>query len=328
MSGGFGAFLARRLLWAAFLLVVASMLVFVVFWLVPANPQAIRPASAITSPEAARMTAEYLGLDKPIWQQYSTFVWRIVGHGSLGHSYFSRQSVVSILATAAPVTGSIVIGSAVLWLLFAIPLGVLAAVRPKSAVDRGSTAFVLLGLSAHPVFVGLVLSYLVGFRLGVTPIEGYCNFFGANSVVQCAGPERWASHLVLPWITFAVLFGALYMRMVRASVLDNMTEDYVRTARGKGAPERRVVVRHVLRNSIIPIVTILGMDVGLALGVSIFVETVFGLPGLGDQIIHAYQFNDYPVIVGVVLFGAAIVIAINVLVDIAYALLDPRVRLA
>ena len=324
----FGAFLTRRLLWALFLLTVAATLVFVVFWLVPANPQAIRPASAITAPQAAAMTREYLGLGKPIWQQYLTFLWRLVAHGSLGHSYWSRESVVSILATDAPVTGSIVIGSAIVWLLFAIPLGTLAAVRPKSPVDRGATAFVLLGLSAHPVFVGLVLSYLVGYRLGLTPIEGYCNFFGTSTVTQCAGPERWAAHLVLPWITFAILFGALYMRMIRATVLDNMTEDYVRTARGKGASERRVVLRHVLRNSLIPVVTILGMDLGLALGVSIFVETVFGLPGLGHEIIHAYQFDDYPVIIGVVLFGAALVIAFNVLVDVAYGLLDPRVRLA
>jgi peptide/nickel transport system permease protein len=325
---GFGVFLARRLLWALFLLVVASILVFAVFWLVPANPQAIRPASAITAPEAAAMTQQYLGLGEPIWQQYGTFVWRIVAHGSLGFSYFSRQSVVSILAADAPVTGSIVAGSAILWLAIAIPLGILAALRPRSAVDRGSTIFVLLGISAHPVFVGLVLSYLVGFRLGITPIQGYCDFFGASTASQCAGPERWASHLLLPWITFAVLFGALYMRMIRATVLDNMTEDYVRTARGKGASEPRVVLRHVLRNSVIPVVTILGMDLGLALGVSIFVEMVFGLPGLGREIVHAYQFDDYPVIVGVVLLGAALVIVFNLVVDVVYALLDPRVRLA
>ena len=322
-----GAFIARRLTWSLFLLLVATLLVFVVFWLVPANPQAIRPASAITSPQAAAMTRDYLGLGKPVWQQYATFIWRIFRQGSLGDSYWSRRSVVSILATDAPVTGSLVLGSALLWLSFSLPLGILAALRPKSAVDRGATAFVLLGLSAHPVFVGLVLSYFLGYQLGITPIQGYCNFFGGNSLTQCAGPERWAAHLILPWITFAVLFGAMYMRLIRAAVLDNMTEDYVWTARGKGASQRRVVLRHVLRNSFTPVVTILGMDLGLALGVAIFIERIYALPGLGSEIIHAYQFDDYPVIVGVVLFGAVLVIAFNLLVDIAYTLLDPRVRL-
>lgn len=328
MSGlGLASFVLRRLLWGVFLLVVASIAVFVVFWLMPANPAAIRPASAITSAEAQAMTRHFLSLDQPIWQRYLTFLWRMVRYGSLGHSYVSRQTVDSIIATDAPVTGSLVVGGAVIWLSTALPLGILAALRPGSLLDRGSTVFILLGLSAHPVWVGLLLAYLVGFRLGVTPIQGYCNFFGGDPT-QCSGPTQWAYHLVLPWVTFALLFAALYLRLIRAMMIESLSEDYVRTARAKGASERRVVMRHALRNSLAPVVTIFGMDLGLALGSAIFVKNIFGLPGLGYEVIHAYQFDDYPVIVGVVMFGAVSVVTFNVLVDIAYAFIDPRVRLA
>ena len=322
------AYLGRRLLWALFLLAASSVFVYAVFWLVPANPAAIRPASPFSSPDAQAAVRNYLHLGDPIWKQYTGFVWRILRHGSLGQSYWSRGSVDSIIATDAPVTASLVLGSAVLWLALALPLGVLAALHPRSLLDRAATLLVLLGQSAHPVWVGLTLSYLVGYRLGLTPIEGYCNFFGGNAPGQCGGAVQWASHLILPWLTFMALFVALYVRLIRATVSSNLAEDYVRTARAKGAPERRVLIRHVLRNSLGPVVTIIGMDLGLAVGVALFVENVFGLPGLGYEIVHAYQFDDYPVIVGIVLFNAIVIVLLNLVVDIVYAVLDPRVRLA
>ena len=328
MAEGLLSYLARRLLWALFLLFAASVLVFVIFWLVPANPAAIRPASPFSSPDAQAAVRSYLHLDEPIWKQYGAFVWRILRHGSLGESYWSRGSVDSIIANDAPVTGSLIMGSAVLWLSLALPLGVLAAMRPRSLLDRTSTLVVLLGQSAHPVWLGLMLSYLVGYRLGLTPIQGYCSFFGGSGPGQCGGALPWASHLILPWLTFMALFLALYVRLIRATVSSNLAEDYVRTARSKGAPERRVIIRHVLRNSLGPVVTILGMDLGLALGGALFVENVFGLPGLGYEIVHAYQLDDYPVIVGIVLFAAVIIVLLNLVVDILYGVLDPRVRLA
>jgi peptide/nickel transport system permease protein len=182
---------------------------------------------------------------------------------------------------AAPVTASLVFGGAILWMLLALPIGILSAVRPRSMLDRGATVFVLLGISLPVVWIGLVLQYAIGFRLGWFPNAGYCDFINPDPTATCGGPAQWAYHLVLPWITFALLFSAIYVRMIRANVMDTLGEDYVRTARAKGAPEQQVMRNHVLRNALLPIVTMLGMDIGIALGGAIFTETIFGLPGLG-----------------------------------------------
>ncbi|HEY2327148.1 MAG TPA: ABC transporter permease [Gaiellaceae bacterium] len=322
----FLVFVARRLLWAVFLLFVASVLVFVVFWLVPANPAAIRPASPFSSPKAQADARHFLQLDLPIWHQYVNFVWRTVRYGSLGRSYVSRRSVDSMIGADAPVTGSLILGSAVIWLLVAIPLGIYAAVRPRSLADRTSTILILLGLSAHPVWIGLTLSYIFGYRLGWVPIQGYCNFFHGGGAVPCFGASEWAVHLLLPWITFSALFAALYLRLIRATVLENMTHDYVRTARAKGATEWRVVMVHVVRNSLIPVITIFGMDLGLAFGASIFTENIFALPGLGNEILRAYRLDDYPVLIGVIMFAAVCIVLLNLVVDIAYGWLEPHTR--
>jgi peptide/nickel transport system permease protein len=193
-------------------------------------------------------------------------------------------------------------------------------------MDRAAMTFVLIGISAHPVWIGLILSYLIGYKLGITPIAGYCNFFTGNAAAQCSGPVQWAYHLILPWITFMVLFAALYVRLIRANVMETMSEDYVRTARAKGAGAQRVMVHHVLRNSLLPVVTILGMDIGLALGGAIFTETIFQLPGLGAQLINAYSVFDLPIIAGVITFATFAVIGFNFIVDITYGFLDPRIR--
>ena len=149
-------------------------------------------------------------------------------------------------------------------MLIALPIGILSALRPRSLFDRTSMVFVLIGISAHPVWIGLILSYVVGFKLGWTPITGYCDFF--NPTTDCGGPVQWAWHMILPWITFAILFAALYVRMIRANVMETSNEDYVRTARAKGAPEQVVIRSHILRNALLPVVTMLGMDIGVALG--------------------------------------------------------------
>ena len=143
--------------------------------------------------------------------------------------------------------------------------------------------FVLIGISAHPVWIGLMLSFFFGYKLGWTPIAGYCNFFGASPGPSCGGPAQWAYHMILPWCTFMLLFAALYVRMIRANVMETLNEDYVRTARAKGAPERACSSHHVLRNAMLPVVTMLGMDIGLALGGAIFTETVFNLPGSASR---------------------------------------------
>jgi peptide/nickel transport system permease protein len=176
------------------------------------------------------------------------------------------------------------------------------------------------------VWIGLIFSYVFGYKLGLTPIAGYCNFFPGTVGAQCEGPVQWAYHLILPWCTFMILFAALYVRLIRANVMETMNEDYVRTARAKGASQRRVMVQHVLRNSMLPVVTILGMDLGLALGGAIFTEGIFNLPGLGREIVQAYNRADLPLITGIVVFSTIAVIVFNFLVDVAYGFLDPRIR--
>jgi peptide/nickel transport system permease protein len=231
-----------------------------------------------------------------------------------------------IVGRDAPVTASVVFGGAVLWLALSIPLGILSALRQRSPLDRASVVFVLVGVSAPAVWIGLILAYVFGFELGWTPIAGYCNFFPGHEAGACSGPGSWAYHLILPWLTFMLAFAALYVRLIRANVLETMTEDYVRTARAKGAPASRVLVHHVLRNSMLPVVTILGMDLGLALGSAVFIESVFNLHGLGAELVTAALNEDLPLVVGIVLVTTIAVIVFNFLVDVAYAWLDPRIR--
>jgi peptide/nickel transport system permease protein len=225
-------------------------------------------------------------------------------------------------------------------MLIAIPVGVFSALHPRSKTDRVAMASVLVGISAHPIWIGLVLSYVFGYvptsghALGFSfpsftflPIQGYCNLRGASQGQLCSGPIQWFYHLILPWITFAILYAAFYVRMIRANVMETLNEDYVRTARAKGAPELQVLRSHVLRNAMLPVVTMLGMDIAIALGGAVLVENVFGLPGLGQLAVTAVGTFDLPVIIGTVVFASIMVITFNLLVDILYAWIDPRIRL-
>jgi peptide/nickel transport system permease protein len=194
-------------------------------------------------------------------------------------------------------------------------------------LDRVSMIFVLIGISAHPIWLGLIFSYFIGYRLNLTPIAGYANFFNPL-YAQPGGPVQWAYHLILPWCTFAILFAAVYARMIRANVMDTMNEDYVRTARAKGAPEHRVMRAHILRNALLPVVTMLGMDVGLALGGAVFTETVYSLNGLGYQTVQSLNNYDSPTVLGILVFATTAIIIMNLVVDLLYAWIDPRIRLA
>src|SRR5438309_1157371 len=207
-------------------------------------------------------------------------------HGDFGRSLRQPLTVREILTSALPVTLSLVIGGTLLWLLIAFPIGLLSALRPRSLLDKGLMILVLAGVSAHPVWLGLMLSYFLGFKAHVFPLAGYCNLnYNPNNL--CGGPRYWAYHMILPWITFALLFAALYARMIRASVLEALDEDYVRTARAKGAGSWRILRRHVSRNAMLPVVSMLGMDVGIAFGGAIFIETAFDLPGMGQALYRA-----------------------------------------
>jgi peptide/nickel transport system permease protein len=318
-------FLIRRIFWAIFLFFVATIITYLIFWVIPSDPAALAAGKSATPADIARVR-HFLHLDEPVWQQYLRFVWQLVRHGSLGQSFVNRQSVDSIIGHDAPVTASLVFGGAILWLSISIPIGILSALRPRSIMDRITMMFVLIGISAHPVWIGLIFSYVFGYKLGLTPIAGYCNFFPGTIGAQCEGPVNWAYHLILPWCTFMILYAALYVRLIRANVMETVNEDYVRTARAKGAGAGRVMVRHVLRNSMLPVVTILGMDLGLALGGAIFTEGIFNLPGLGHEIILAYGRADLPLITGIVVFSTIAVIAFNLIIDVAYGFLDPRIR--
>jgi peptide/nickel transport system permease protein len=318
-------FLIRRIFWAIFLFLVATIITYLIFWVIPSDPAALAAGKSATPADIARVR-HFLHLDEPIWKQYLRFVWQLVRHGSLGESFVNRQPVRTIIGKDAPVTASLVFGGAVLWLSLSIPVGILSALRPRSIMDRVTMTLVLIGISAHPVWIGLIFSYVFGYKLGLTPIAGYCNFFPGTVGAQCEGPMSWAYHLILPWCTFMILYAALYVRLIRANVMETVNEDYVRTARAKGASERRVMVQHVLRNSMLPVVTILGMDLGLALGGAIFTEGIFNLPGLGHEIIQAYGRADLPLITGIVVFSTIAVIVFNLLIDVTYGFLDPRIR--
>ncbi|HJQ74016.1 MAG TPA: ABC transporter permease [Gaiellaceae bacterium] len=323
-----GRFLIRRLLWSVFLFFVATLVTYLIFFVIPGDPAVIAAGSGATAtPQFLARIRHELHLDVPIYQQYWLFVWNLVRHGSLGFSYRNGASVRWILGQDAPVTGSLLFGGAVLWLVVSIPVGILSAVRPRSLLDRLTMVFVLIGISAPAVWIGLILAYVFGFRLGWTPIADYCSFFPHPQVGACGGPGRWAYHLILPWLTFMFLFAALYVRLIRANVMEAQTEDYVRTARAKGASTSRVLVRHVLRNSMLPVVTVFGMDLGLAAGLAVFTESVFDLHGLGAELITAAQNQDLPTVVGIVIATTIAVIVFNFLVDLAYAWLDPRILL-
>ena len=317
-------YLVRRVLWALVLMLAVTVVTYVIFYAIPADPARLACGQRAT-PQCVQRAAHFLGTDRPVYVQYAMFLDRLVVHHSLGRSFTNRQSVNAMVTSAAPVTASLVFGGMLVWLMVAIPVGIASALRPRSLLDRVAMVGVLIGISAHPVWIGLLASYFLGFKAGLFPITGYCNFF--NSSGGCGGPVSWAYHLVLPWATLAVLYAALYVRMIRASVMETLNDDFVRTARAKGAPEWVVMRSHVLRNALLPIVTMLGMDVGLALGGAIFIETVYGLPGLGKLSITAINNFDLPTTQGVIVFATFAIIVFTLAVDVVYAWVDPRIRL-
>ena len=297
------------------------------FFVIPVDPAALVAGKAAT-PAQVKHVAHALYLDRPLYVQYGHFLKELVWDRSLGYSYGNRQSVNSIIAKAAPVTAALVFGGAILWLLVAIPVGIYSALRPRSKGDRVAMVGVLAGISAHPVWIGYMLSLIVGYKLNLLPIQGYCNLRGASQARPAAGRTTGSCTCCLPWITFAMLYSAFYVRMIRSSVMETLNEDYVRTARAKGAPERIVIRRHALRNAMLPVVTMLGMDIALALGGAVFVEIVFGLPGLGYWAIQSVSSSTCRSSSGTVIFASIMVIVFNLLVDLLYAVIDPRIRLA
>ena len=327
-------FAVRRLGAGLVQLVAITFLAWALFYLVAdatgANPAQRIAGKAASAAQIKRVEHE-LGTDRPLWQQYGLFVWKL-GHGNFGYSYDQRRPVADIVFPAAKTTASLVGGAAVVWLVLATVVGVLGGLRPRSLRDRGLMIFVLLGIATPVFLVAPLLSYFFGYQptqgsvLGIPlphpmtlfPIDGYVNLW--------QDPIGWAYHLALPWLAFALSFAAIYARMIRALVIEQINEDYVRTARAKGASTARILRRHLRPNIAPVIVTMIGLDVGVALGGAFFVETVFGLPGLGYVGLSSIQQLDYPLTVGTIVFAAIAAVAANTAADLAHGALDPRVR--
>jgi len=316
-------FLLRRVLFGIVVLWLVTVVVFVIFFLAPHDPARLI-AGRMATPSTVAAIRRNLGLDRPVYVQYGSFVWGLL-HGNLGYSYYRDQPVTQLLLSRLPVTASLAIGAALLWLLIGVGVGVLAAVRPRSLEDRAATAFALLFYSMPPFLLGLVLLYLLFFRLH---LAGVTFFAGGGYVPLSQDPLGWAQHLLLPWITLALVTSVTYIRLTRGAMLDVLGEDYIRTARSKGISELRVIIVHALRSALTPVVTQFGVDLATLLGGAIVTEQVFGLPGLGQLSVQSVTNQDLPVIIGTVILFAFFIVVANILVDILYALIDPRVRLS
>jgi peptide/nickel transport system permease protein len=315
-------FLIRRIGHGILVLWLISIAVFGLFFVAPSNV-AQTLAGRQATPETIALIKHRLGLDLPVWKQYLHFLGNAL-KGNLGYDYYHQVAVTKIIGQALPITVSLALGAAVLWLLLGVFNGVISATHPRSLADRGLTLFALFFYSFPSFLLGLLLLYFLYFRL---TLAGF-NWFPAGGYSPIAGGVGpWFQHLVLPWIALALLLAATYTRLTRGSMLDVLGEDYIRTARSKGIRESRVIVVHGLRSALTPVVTQFGIDLGQLIGGVVVTETVFSLPGLGQTAVVAINQQDLPVIIGIVLFASAAVVVANILVDIGYAVLDPRVRL-
>jgi peptide/nickel transport system permease protein len=317
-------FLLKRIGTGLIVMWLVTMAIYGMFFV--GSPQAIarRLAGRNATQETVDRIYHNLGLDKPLYQQYRHFVWRLL-HGDLGADYYHGVPVTTVLKQDAPVTISLTIGAAIIWLLLGVSTGVYSSIRPRTVADRTMTATALFFFSI-PVFVlGLALFYVFFYQLTVHHVKW---FPAQNYVGLTSNPAQWVRHLILPWLTLSLISAAVYTRLSRTSMLEVLSEDYIRTARSKGISEKRVIVRHALRSALTPIVTQFGIDFAIAIGGgAILTESVWGLPGLGRESVQAINNQDLPIIVGIVIVAAGAVIVANLLADILYAVLDPRVRL-
>lgn len=315
-------YILRRIGWTVVLLALVSAVTFVIFFALPSADPAVLRAGKQASPELIAQIRARLGLDDPLYVQYWTYMKDVVLHFDFGFSYQSGESVREAIVSRLPATISMTLGALVIWLATALPIGVISAIRRRSLLDRVTMTGALLAISAPVYWLALVALYLFASDIGVIPI-----FDGANTYVGITqDPVQWFASLLLPWLVLAAGFSAFYARLLRSSLVEVMGEDYIRTARAKGLPERRVVWRHGVRAAITPIVTVLGLDIGVLLGGSILTESVFNIPGVGRYAFDAIQSADLPAIQGTVLFAAFFIVVANLVVDVAYAFLDPRVR--
>jgi peptide/nickel transport system permease protein len=317
------SYIIRRLIWAVFLLLFISFLTFIIFYTLPSADPALLRAGRQPTPELIASIRETLGLDKPWYTQFWYYLRDLIFHFDLGTSYQNNVSVKEKLFDRLPATASLALGGAVVWLTVGVSVGIISAIKRGTILDRLAMGGALLAISAPVYWVGLVSIYLFSKDLGVLlPI------FDATGVYVPFNedPIAWAQKLILPWLVLATAFAAVYARFLRANLLDVMGEDYIRTARAKGLGERPVVFKHGVRSAMTPVVTIFGLDLGILFGGAILTETVFNIPGIGREAFSAIQKSDLPIVQGTVLIGATAIIFFNLIVDVIYAFLDPRVR--
>jgi peptide/nickel transport system permease protein len=317
-------YIIRRLLWVALVLLIIVFLTYVIFFLLPAGDPAVRFAGKSRNPDVLASIRRQFGLDRPWYMQYVRFTRNVFlgdqyGWPGLGISFSTREALKDIIFGRLLITMQLALGGAIVWLAVGIPIGILSALRPRSLMDRVAMGLAILGISMPVFFLGPLALYLFWFKLGWLPGTGYYP-------LGQYGFGQWFSHWILPWCVIAVLYAAYYARMSRANLMETMGEDYIRTARAKGISERRVVLKHGLRASLTPVVTIFGLDLAGLLGGAIITETVFNLPGIGQYTIISVRSLDLYAILDITVIAAFFVTMANLVVDIVYAFLDPRVR--
>jgi peptide/nickel transport system permease protein len=304
-------------------MLIITMVTFAIFYLLPTQDPAIRFAGRAPTPALVQEVREQLGLADPIYVQYGRFVRNLVlgdeyGWPGLGFSFATRTPIRPEILERTVVTFQLAAGAAVVWLMLGIPIGIISALKRRTMADRLAMGFALFGVSAPVFWLGLMALFIFWEKLGWLPGTGYVPF-GEN-------PAEWFAHMILPWVVLALLFAAFYARMVRGNLIETLGEDYIRTARAKGLSERKVIGKHALRSSLTPVVTMFGVDFGTLLGGAIITERVFNIPGLGDYAISAVEDQNLPVILAVTVFAALFITVLNLIIDVVYAYLDPRVR--
>jgi peptide/nickel transport system permease protein len=310
-------FLIRRILGAVAVLIAISILVFLIFNVVPATNPAARIAGKNATPQLIKNVEEEWGFDKSLPAQYWTQM-KLIFTGKV-ESIQSHINVDKRIEEGIPATASLCIGAAIIWLTFGFVFGYLSAIRAGGFTDKALTVLALVGISMPVFWLASLMLYYFTYKLEIFPNSGY---------VSLSDPWQWFTHLILPWISLAVLYAGFYSRVLRSSMLDVMNEDYVRTARAKGLSQRQVMTRHVLRNSLIPVITLFGLDFGVLIGGgAIVTETLFNIEGVGLFTAEALKNQDFPSIMAITIFGAFFIVLFNILVDVAYAYLDPRIRL-
>jgi peptide/nickel transport system permease protein len=311
-------FVVRRLIAMTAVLFVISVVTFGIFNIIPNGDPALRLAGRNATPVQLETIRRTYGFDKPVYVQYVKTMQKVFSGDLI--SYTNNVNVVHEIVQGFPRTLSLAVGAGVMWMFFAISLGLYTAVKAGRFADRALTVLALIGISMPVFWVGALMNYYLGFKWGIFPNGGYVEF--------TKSPLDWAYHLIMPWTALSILFIGFYSRVLRSNVLDTMSDDYVRTARAKGISERRILLRHVLRNSIIPIVTLFGLDFGAVVGGgAILTEVVFDLQGVGQYAAESISQLDIPPVLAITMFGSFFVVMSNTVVDILYAALDPRIRL-